>query len=749
MLLNHEIKIEMNTTSSIPKYISHVRKDFIGDRFVFQSNEDHCIGVAKLAECFANEFGMGNWGRVLGLLHDKGKEQKTFQEYIMKNSGFRPELTISGEHYHAFVGGLLAKSIYGKGAESLLCNQIISHHTGLHDYCYIEEILKKDIPSDVNRCVEKIQLNTPPFSFSQISGCKGMTPDANHLSRMLFSCLVDADCLDTELFMDVESASKRLNNIKLESLLSLFEAYIDSLQKGSIKSDVNTIRRQVQERCVSMSDVEKGFYSLTVPTGGGKTLSSLIWALRHAVRNGMKRIIIAIPYTSIIVQTAFILKQIFGEEAVLEHHSNFDPQSLKSKDMQHKAKLATENWDYPIVVTTNVQLFESMFSNKPSDCRKLHNIANSVIILDEVQTLPTDFLQPIVDALKSYQRMFGISVLFTTASQPVLSGLIEGCHPKATFQGIDHITEIIPKEYALHDKLRRVHLEIDDAGSTYDEIAERLSRHDKVLCIVNTRNDAREIYERLPKDGLTIHLSRMMCPCHVAKAIQQIKQALLDNSETIIRVVATQLIEAGVDIDFPVVYRQEAGLDSILQAAGRCNREGKLNLATTYVFSIAKEHILHGSMKDANNARLNMTNVNDWFAPETMTEYFKQLYCRKETFDQKDIKTLLYKPAEMCFEEASKVFRLIEEVGKTVVINIGDSMELMEQIKSDGITYSLMKQLSQYSVNIHDRDFQKLLSYGAIEEVLEGIYVVNDRAQYDENIGLRLDNHWMNEILMA
>ena len=726
--------------------ISHLYKDK-DDCWHIQSNEEHLEGVAKLAESFANEFGMGSWGRVLGLLHDKGKEQKTFQEYIMKSSGFRPELRVSGEHYHAFVGGLLAKSIYGNGSKSLLCNQIMSHHSGLHDYCDIEDTLKKNIPSDVNRCVEKIPLNRPPFSFSTIKGCKGMTPDANHLSRMLFSCLVDADYLDTELFMDEESARKRMNDIKLEALLPLFEAYIDSLQRGSTMSEVNTIRRQVQERCVSMSDVEKGFYSLTVPTGGGKTLSSLVWALRHAIHNGMKRIIIAIPYTSIIVQTASILKQIFGEEAVLEHHSNFDPQSLTSKDMQHKAKLATENWNYPIVVTTNVQLFESMFSNKPSDCRKLHNITNSVIILDEVQTLPTDFLQPIVDALKSYQRMFGISVLFTTASQPVLSGLIEGCNPKAAFQGIDHITEIIPKEYALHDKLRRVCLEIDDTGSTYDEIAERLSRHDRVLCIVNTRNDAREIYERLPKEGLTIHLSRMMCPRHVAKAIQQIKQALSDNSETVIRVVATQLIEAGVDIDFPVVYRQEAGLDSILQAAGRCNREGRLDMATTYVFSIAKEHILHGSIKDANNARLNMTNVNDWFAPKTMTEYFRQLYCRKETFDQKDIKTLLYKPAEICFEEASKVFRLIDEVGKTVVVNMGDSMELIERIKTDGITYSLMRQLSQYCVNIYDRDFQKLKSYGAVEEVIEGINVVNDRAQYDENIGLRLDNHWMNEIL--
>ena len=737
---------EHKTNLAVKDIISHIYKDATG-QWKIQTNAEHSNNVAKLARSFADELGMGMWGYVLGMLHDKGKESDAFQSYIRKESGFTPEAKCSLEHNHAFVGGIIAKSIYGKGSESLLCNQIISHHSGLHDYCQIEETLKKDIPSDVNRCVEKIQLNRPPFSLSPIKGCKGMTPDANHLSRMLFSCLVDADYLDTELFMDEKSARNRINGISLQSLLPLLETYIDNLQKRSSESEVNAIRRTVQERCVSVSNVEKGFYSLTVPTGGGKTLSSLVWALKHAVHNGMKRIIIAIPYTSIIVQTASILKQIFGEEAVLEHHSNFDPQSLKSKEMQHKAKLATENWDYPIVVTTNVQLFESMFSNKPSDCRKLHNIVNSVIILDEVQTLPTDYLQPIVDALKSYQRMFGISVLFTTASQPVLSGLIEGCNPKAAFQGIDNITEIIPKEYALHDKLRRVCLEIDNTGSTYDEIADRLSRHNKVLCIVNTRNDAREIFERLPKEGMTIHLSRMMCPRHVSKAIQEIKQALSDNSETVIRVVATQLIEAGVDIDFPVVYRQEAGLDSILQAAGRCNREGKLDMATTYVFSLSEEHKLYGSIIDANNARLNMVNVNDWFASEAMTEYFRQLYCRKETFDKKDIKTLLYKPTEMCFAEAAKEFRLIEETGKTVYVNMDDSLELVERLKYDGITYSLMKQLSQYSVNIHERDFLKLWSYGAIEEVIEGIYVVNDRAQYDENIGLRLDNHWMNEIL--
>ena len=727
--------------TKIPKYISHIRKNQYGEIISYQSNEEHCIGVAELAKQFASEFGMGNWGYVLGILHDKGKEKKEFQEYIQDVNGIpgHKHWTKKGKA-HAYVGALLAQGLYGKVATTFLGNAICGHHAGLYDYFELEKMISSsDLPSEVQMQTDAIQLNKAKFTLTE--------NQINHLVRVLFSCLVDADYLDTEKFMNVSSASQRGHHKKLSELLILLEDHFCKLNNNSEDSTVNVIRRCVQEQCIKMSSGETGFYSLTVPTGGGKTLSSLLWAMRHAVCNGQKRIIIAIPYTSIIVQTASVLKSIFGEENVLEHHSQFTIDSIIDKDIRLKAKLASENWDYPIVVTTNVQLFESMFSNKPSDCRKLHNIANSVIILDEVQTLPTDYLQPIVDALKSYQRMFGISVLFTTASQPVLSGLIEGCNPKAAFQGIDGITEIIPKEYALHDRLRRVCLEIDNTGITYDEIADRLSRHDKVLCIVNTRNDAREIFERLPKEGMTIHLSRMMCPRHVTKAIQDIKQALSYNSETVIRVVATQLIEAGVDIDFPVVYRQEAGLDSILQAAGRCNREGKLDMATAYVFSLSVEHKLYGSIIDANNARLGMINVNDWFAPETMTEYFRQLYCRKETFDKNDIKTLLYKPAEMCFAEAAKKFRLIEETGKTVYVNMDDSLELIERLKSDGITYSLMKELSQYSVNIHERDFQKLNSYEAIEEVIEGIYVVKDRAQYDENIGLRLDNHWMNEIL--
>ena len=497
------------------------------------------------------------------------------------------------------------------------------------------------------------------------------------------------------------------------------------------------------------SSGEKGFYSLTVPTGGGKTLSSLLWAMKHAVAHGMNRIVIAIPYTSIIVQTAGLLKEIFGEENVLEHHSNFNPDDIKDEEVRDKAKLATENWDYPVVVTTNVQLFESMFSNMPSDCRKLHNIVNSVLVLDEVQTLPTDFLQPVVDALKAYRTMFGVSVLFTTASQPVLSGLIKGANPKADFDGIERITEIIPKEFALHDKLRRVELDVDNTGKTYDEITTDVAMYNKVLCIVNTRKDAKELYDRLPNDGVKLHLSRMMCPEHISETIRMLKSLLKDESQPVVRVIATQLVEAGVDIDFPVVFRQEAGLDSVLQAAGRCNREGRHSVGTTHVFSLsAEKRVPFGTMAAANNARLNLPADSDWFSPPVMEEYFHQLYSRKNTFDDKDMKHYLYNPNELCFETASKEFRMIDDDSMNVIVNWGNSMELVEKLKESGYTYLLMKQLAQFTVGIHRSDFDKLVSYGAVEEVLEGVYVLTDREQYDSATGLSLDNHWAEEILM-
>ena len=721
--------------------ISHLYTDNSGN-WVIQSNDEHSMGVAKLASQFAGEFGMSEYGKVLGLLHDKGKETDAFQRYIKSESGYDPNIKIIGKHHHAYVGGILAQKYYGKAFSNLFVNQIVSHHTELHDTDEIKAIVNQDIPSEVNIYHRKEKLNRP--------GLNMQANDFHHLARMLFSCLVDADYLDTEAFMDKESSALRKNKDTLKDLLPLLENKLKDLKSKADCSEVNIIRNQILQQCIKMADTPIGFYSLTVPTGGGKTLSSLVWAMKHAIKNGQKRIVIAIPYTSIIVQTASILRSIFGEENVLEHHSCVDPEQIKDERLKEKMKLATENWDYPIIVTTNVQLFESMFCNKPSACRKLHNIVNSVIIQDEVQTLPMDYLQPIVDSLKTYNKLFNVSFLFTTASQPVLSGLIEGCNPKAAFNGIDHITEIIPDDFKLHEKLRRVKLSINDEGKNYDEVAEMLSQHKRVLCIVNTRRDAKEIYQRLSQEGVTLHLSKMMCPDHISETIKSIKTALKDDKNEIIRVVSTQLIEAGVDLDFPVVFRQEAGLDSILQAAGRCNREGRCGLSTTYVFSLSKEHSLpKGDIQAANSARLNLGNDHDWFAPETMTSFFKQLYCRKESFDKKDIRHYLYYPTNnLSFQTAAKEFQLIEDDGVNVVVCWKNSIDLVQQLLVNGPSYMLMKKLSKFMVNINRTDFKALVDMGVVSEKKEGLFVVDYKQQYDEHIGLRTDNNWTNEILI-
>lgn len=715
----------MATDQSIiqEKTISH-----IGNGGAIQSNDEHQRGVAQRAEHFAAEFGLGDCGRLMGLLHDKGKEQKEWQKYIQRKINTGPN--------HAYVGAIIAQRQYPQIAP-LIAQPIAGHHRGLYDYCeYIEET-KRELPKDVT--IEA----AIPYQFPKLP--KMEQYDLHHLVRMLFSCLVDADSLDTEAFMNPEQAKQRGCHTSMQELLATLEKHLEGLKANAPDTEVNRIRNYVQEQCIRESQGESGFYSLTVPTGGGKTLASVLWALYHAVKNQLQRVIIAIPYTSIIVQTAGTLKRIFGEENVLEHHSNVNPENIKDQELRERLQLATENWDYPIIVTTNVQLFESLFSNKRSDCRKLHNITKSVIILDEVQTLPLGFYQPIVHTLDTLKRVFGISVLFTTASQPILSGRIEGANPMVSFDALQSVHEIIPKEAQLHEKLRRVELQFMDGAKSYDEIATELARHQKVLCIVNTRRDAKELFEQLPKEGICLHLSRMMCPAHVSATIEKIKEALTADSNQPIRVIATQLIEAGVDIDFPVVFRQEAGLDSILQAAGRCNREGKQGICSTYVFSLGKEHPLPtGFITQTNNARKGMGKQHDWFSPEAMTSYFKQLHARIDNFDEKQIQKLLYKP-ECEFEEAARQFHLIDDQTISVIINWNGSIDLYQQLITQGPSYSLMKKLAQYSVNIRERDFEKLQSMGAIEVPFENIYAITSPDFYRADTGLTTDNQWLEE----
>lgn len=714
------------------KIISHIRQDDDG-QWMIQTNDEHQRGVAELAGKFAADFDMAAWGEVVGLLHDKGKEKRAFQEHIMRNSGYRPEVVVNGNKDHAVVGALIAKQLFPQ-FHLLMDNVLMGHHRGLYDEEECQQKLREtEMPTEIDVQPINIQLPLPRL---------GGKEDVHHLVRMLYSCLVDADFLDTESFMLPEQHRLRVHTWDMRELLGLLQRHLAQLSSGAPRTAVNEVRQYVQQQCVAQGSGATGFYSLTVPTGGGKTLASVLWALHHAVAHDLQHIIIGIPYTSIIEQTAQTLKSIFGEENVLEHHSNFDYEQIGDRDMRQRMKLATENWDYPIIVTTNVQLFESLFSNKPSQCRKIHNLARSVIILDEVQTLSMECLRPIVDTLNTLHRVFGSSVLFTTASQPILSGKIDGANYTANFRGLPGIHEIIPRKARLHDRLRRVTLQIDESPKSADEVASLLARHNRVLCIVNTRRDAKEIFEHLPDDGANIHLSRMMCPAHIKQSLQTIKEQL-SRTDARVRVVATQLIEAGVDVDFPVVYRQQAGLDSILQAAGRCNREGRMPLATTHVFALDRA-LPPGAISKSNNARLNMVGDFDWFSQEAMTEYFRQLHAQYDNFDKFGCNQLLYNNQPQ-YEEIGKSFRLIEDNTTPVIINWGESNALISQLKSGHATYGLLKKLGQYSVNVRRRDLQQLLQMGAVEQLLEGVYYAPDPRCYDTRLGLVTDNFWINE----
>ena len=728
--------------------ISHIRKEDLA----IQTNKAHSCGVAERAELFTQALGMPGWGTFLGLLHDKGKEKKDFQTYIRLMNEFPADSRTYQDKTHAYVGALLAKRLFPKGYH-FVAYALAGHHAGMPDSYLLEELLKKDLP-------EEVSWDGLPDVPSPPSYLEQMQPsDLNHLFRMLYSCLVDADYLDTENFMMPGQVRLRNNQTSLADLLPKLEVYLQNLAERSADTPVNRIRKQVQDVCRQAAERPSGVYSLTVPTGGGKTLSSILWAMLHAIRQGKQRIILSIPYTSIITQTAAVLKKIFGDDQVLEHHSNLavDETDVLDETALRK-KLATENWDFPIIVTTNVQLLESMYASHPSACRKLHNIANSVLLFDEVQTLPGERLQPIVDALRTYQRFFGVSLLFTTASQPTLEGVRPG--HQADLLGFEKIEEIVPAAWHLHEKLRRVHLHFCTSPLTYQEISEQLLQHPRVLCIVNTRKDAGEIFSRLGESepgALHFHLSRMMCAEHLDHTLHEIKEALQRDASTPIRVVSTQLVEAGVDIDFPVVYRQEAGLDSILQAAGRCNREGKLpELGRTEVFQIEGRRVPLGTLNYANQARLNMPVPKDWFSPEAMKDYFTHFYHQIPTFDKKEedkdglkwtMHELLYSVKKLMFDTADHVFRLIDSKGYSVVVHYGESDTLMNHLKNGVFDPLLFRRLNRYAVQLNEHDFKAFVEAGMIEPV-QGLYYLSDSAQYHSSVGLKLDNHWIDEILI-
>ena len=698
--------------------------------------DDHLNAVAILAGTMAKAFGSAEWGCVSGLLHDFGKAAPEFQAYLRRENQLDdPEYdsVSTGRINHSSAGAAFAEKFYNREKRPfgrILSYIIAGHHAGLPDYFAADggngalEIRLQEGHanlSDLQHYADNVSLILSPLE--QIPAF--VNPQSLHFwIRMLFSCLTDGDFIDTESFMDPTRNDLRSGNYDLAALKARLDNHMNSLTAQSVASPVNRVRRDVLQMCRGSAQSKPGLYSLTVPTGGGKTLAGMTFALDHALKHGKRRIIYVIPYTSIIEQTAEILKSILGSEAVVEHHSNLDPnrETLRSR-------LAAENWDAPVIVTTSVQFFESIYAARPSRCRKLHNIADSVVILDEAQMIPPRWLEPSVSAINAFSRDYDVTFLLSTATQPAL--------PK-----LDTVVEICPSQRGIYSALRRVEYRFPsqtDEPVTWQELSALLTRNDQVLCIVNTRRDCYELFRYMPEG--TIHLSALMCGQHRARVIETIKRRLEDGMP--IRVVSTQLVEAGVDIDFPAVYRALAGLDSIVQAAGRCNREGKLEgrLGEVTVF-LPPRPAPPGLLHKGEGTTREFIALPDFdpHSPDAYTRYFNLFYSKVNDTGAEFLKRLTPSDPTLLdipFRTAASQFHFIDEHGRVpIIVQYGEGKALIEELRHSGPHRSLLRKLQRFTVNISVWQADKLKQSGMIEEVATGFMAQSYSGLYRDDIGL-------------
>lgn len=702
------------------RYIAH--KD--GERE--QSIKEHLEGTAERAGEFAEKFGKKEWGYCCGMLHDIGKYSEEFQRKIQEDTNDRVD--------HATAGAQVCKE--RGGYYSILSYCIAGHHAGLPDYgnTAMSSSLcgrwKKRI-CDYHAYKDEIKipkLDTDPIVFSKD---RNMDFALGTFIRMLYSCLVDADFLDTESFMK-NGDTGRNSGESMEILQNRLEKHISEWLKNTDTDTINGRRTEILKNCIKEGKQKEGIFRLTVPTGGGKTLASLAFALGHAVKNHKDRIIYVIPYTSIIEQNAQVFREILGEDNVLENHCNVDYESSEEfKPMQ----LASENWDKPVVVTTNVQFFESLFANKSSKCRKLHNIANSVVILDEAQMLPMDYLKPCTAMLQELVDGYRTSIVLCTATQPTLD---------AFFRENALIKELCPRMEEQFQFFQRVNYQ--NLGKIrWDDLLEKLKRENNALCIVNTKKAAQMIYKEIDGEGI-YHLSTSMYPKHRKRVLKKIRERLKNNEKCI--VISTSLVEAGVDLDFARVYRQIAGLDSMIQAAGRCNREGKRKLSDSmvYIFDLEESYPVQSQRQQMDVSKGILQDYANIADLKAITDYFTRLYhYRGTSLDKKKIMDEFQK-MECNFAKVAKEVRLIEENTRMIFINREpEADELLQELRIKGVTRERMRKAGQYCIQVYDSEksensfFDKLNGAGMlkpISEEMQDFYELAAGEQYSEEYGL-------------
>lgn len=721
------------------KYYAHTNGP---DPEKWQLLEDHLKNVSHLAAQFAAEFGAEDWGKLAGLWHDLGKYSEALQSYLREQNGLEAHLEGQpGKVNHSSAGALWAREKLGEARGRLLAYCILGHHAGLPDYSLehgggssVKERLTKEPPPFRDNVPRSLGEQQTPSS--QVSAA-----NPSLWIRMLFSSLVDADFLDTERFMDPARFKARQSEpAEMKALDEALTHYLDDLVRSAPSGNVNEVRKAVLEQCREAAKQPPGIRTLTVPTGGGKTLSSLAFALRHAHLHGKRRVIYVIPFTSIIEQTADVFRSIPGlSEYVLEHHSNLDPDDPKR--VTPKSRLAAENWDAPIVITTSVQFFESLHANRTSACRKLHNIAQSVVIFDEAQALPLPVLQPVVSMIHALSTAYGVTPVLCTATQPALETREDGLR-----HGISGM-EIIDQPDTLHLALKRVQARKHPAWPNpvaWDALAEELEQQERVLCIVHRKDDALRLHSLMPQG--TWHLSTRMCGAHRSAHIAQIKEALMRKDGASVRVVSTQLIEAGVDVDFPVVYRALGGLDSLAQAAGRCNREGRAKAGDFVIF--APDSAAPPSLQTAQDiGRILLDeDVEDLLAPERFRLFFEKYFAARgaDYFDKYGVEALLNsKVFEFQYATAAERFRMIEDGWqRPVIVHYGESCALVDAlIRGAGSPRDLMRKLQRYTVQIPIQAHNALVEQEHIKSVHEDyphLYQQSASNLYRADVGLVL-----------
>lgn len=683
---------------------------------------EHLKNVARLAGQFAEKFGAHEFGYWAGLWHDLGKFHPDFQSYIAAPEGMRgPD--------HSSAGAVHASAVF-----DWLSFLVAGHHGGLPSKTGLKIRIKEKSSSPqiqtaltlARQALSSVKPDAPllqklPGFLARMPSRRAERADlernAELFLRMAFSALVDADFLDTEAHFDSERSGRRAGAPPLDELWIRFET--DQTNITGLKDDrLNQIRHEIYQKCLRAADADQGIFSLTVPTGGGKTRSGMAFALRHALHHGLDRVIVAIPYTSIIEQTAHVYRRIF-RDGVLEHHSAVtardevsDPVSLGDV----WARLASENWDAPIVVTTTVQLFESLFANRPAFCRKLHNIARSVLILDEVQTLPTHLLLPILDVLQQLADYYRITVVLCTATQPALT---DGPY----LRGLRKVREIIPDPSRYFAELKRVRYEYPQAGErwTWQQVAEEMRSAAQSLAVVNTKRDAFALLDALD-DSAALHLSTQMCGAHRLETLREVRRRL--EAREPCRLVSTQVVEAGVDLDFPLVFRAIGPLDRIVQAAGRCNREGMLEAGRVVIFDPAEGSSPPGIYRTGLDTAAGLLATGcDLHEPLTYQSYFHRLFQAADL----DSKRIQASRQALDFPEVAQKFRMIEDDSAPAVVRPdGHAKEvesLLALIRRQGEAPRwAFRRLQPYLVSIRSRLIPAYQRNGLLQAVAPGLW---------------------------